>query len=247
VVIPTLDSLNSVLEQTLNDDPQAYIDILSQLSDKNPFSTTTDAYFTEPKKPPSSNSNSGSSKSSATSASGIIGAAVGLTLILAGFVVYRTRYGGGDAEVNGDNHKAGLGENTVAGETYTGETQHSNASMHSDERDKRSSNIFNKDDQPSNKETPQFDAVVTCQDSESVGSMTSAADITLATESNGDEGQPSVQPLDFILRKLEKDIDEMRMEVGDDTIATGKDTLGPRPKSVAEIENLLAKNMGGIR
>lgn len=57
-IVPKPDFLNSVLEQSL-DDPQEYIDLLSELNSDSVFSTATDAVFAEPDESPSTEEDDG--------------------------------------------------------------------------------------------------------------------------------------------------------------------------------------------
>jgi hypothetical protein len=135
------------------DDPQEYLDILSELSSDNVFSTATDAVFADPDEPPEAEESTSSTEDSTSSTvdstssteestsstttsstkniSGIVGAAVGFTLLAAGVVLYR-RHKFGDTEDKHDrtlNKKACGGDATVAsGETHTGETLDGSAS-----------------------------------------------------------------------------------------------------------------------
>jgi hypothetical protein len=164
-IIPKADFLNKILEQTL-DDPQEYIDILSDLNSDNVFSTATDAIFANPDEPPSTDGSDGegdekddnsavdsetdgsdepdaeepdaeesdgeepdgegessstNTMSSTRSIAGIVGAAVGCTLLAATVVLFR-RSKTTDLINNQDhralNKKAGAGDSTVSsGET----------------------------------------------------------------------------------------------------------------------------------
>lgn len=130
VIIPTPDFLSRILEQSL-DDPQVYLDELSQLSNDNIFSTATNAIFAAPDESPSSQeSTPPTTVSSTKSIPGIVGAAVGFTLLVAGLVFYsRSKVGDDNYRDNKLNKKLRGGDGTVAGETYAGETLDGTASI----------------------------------------------------------------------------------------------------------------------
>jgi hypothetical protein len=232
------------VEETLAD-PQDYIDELSLLSSANPFSTTTDVLFATPKDPPSS-STSPTTPNSSSNISGIIGAAAGLTVILVAFVLYRNRRGGID-----NSKAANKGDTTIAGDTFMGDT-HAGSSSDDDNgsaENSTRSGMFWSNNNNSNKYTDKpkaprtavedFDAFVSCEDD--LDSMSEALSEALASvDTNGADrnSQPDVQPLDSTLRKLKEDIDGMRSEMDDERNV--ESVPARRPKSVAEIERLLA-------
>jgi hypothetical protein len=251
VVIPTPEFLNGVIDEAL-DSPEDYIDSLSLLSSENPFSTTTEVMFATPKDPPSSSSST-TTRNNASGLSGIIGAVAGLTVVLAGFVLYRN--GRRQGEHRSDtNHNVGKGDTTVAGDTFTGDTHNSSTDDDDASTDKctRTGILWTnpKDNRP--KQIPQSSVVSSRQAVEDYdafvssrndwGSMSDVLSDALAsmteTDDEDDRSQSHVKPLYSTLRRLKEDIDDMKMEIGDETNIGTK--VARRPKTVAEIEQLLA-------
>lgn len=280
IIIPTAEQILNVLEQSL-DEPEDYLDILSDLSSDNPFSTTTQAYFGTPRDPSSSpSSDSTSSRDTAAGMSGIIGAAAGLTVILVGFALYRNakgRSGDATAEDFEDTQKLNncSGDATLAGDTYTDETHDDSASSYPNNDDgeqshsshgsatrtrwwsRRSSNKESLPAKSSYEDSEEaidtIDAFIAGHDAVDAfldtGSMSGILSEALASypDTDGAEhaSQPSAEPLDERLRKLKRDIDDMRALGLADEGETY--TSARRPKSVAEIESLLAESIGEIR
>ncbi|KAL3921418.1 MAG: hypothetical protein SGILL_002757, partial [Bacillariaceae sp.] len=281
IIIPTADQILSVLQQSL-DEPEDYLEVLSDLNPDNPFSTTMEAYFGTPRDPRSVDSSSESlnrsSRDTAAGMSGIIGAAAGLTVVLVGFAVYQNSKGrNGDGADNDfeDTQKlnSSVGDATVAGDTYTIDThdgssssyrnndngQHSYSdhppktrtkwwSRNSGNEENRSVKSRDEDLEPA---VDTIDAFIAGHDAVDAfldtGSMSSVLSEALASYSDID-GSASVsrsgaEPLDERLLKLKQDIDDMR-ELG---LADEGEATGRRPKSVAEIERLLADSIGEIR
>lgn len=257
VVIPTPDFLNGVLEESLND-PQDYLNELSMLNTENPFSTTTDAMFATPQNPPPSSSSTTTTRNTGANVSGIIGAAAGLTVVLAAFVLYRNRRvvdDGSDA-----SKKSGKGDTTVAGDTFMEDTHASSADGDdgSTKNSKTSGMFWNTSNHnnnerhtskasvqsPSRQAVEDFDAFVSCRDD--LGSMSDVLSEALASCTGTDEAesksQDDVHPLDSTLRRLKKDIDGMKMELDDESNVRPQPAR--RPKTVAEIEQLLADGKG---
>jgi hypothetical protein len=115
------------------DDPQEYVDALSQLSSDNVFSTATNAVFADPEEPPSAEeSKASTTTSSRNNIAGIVGAAAGFMLLTAGIFLYR-RVRHSDEQDNRHqkrNKTVRGGDATVAGETLaSGETLDGNASI----------------------------------------------------------------------------------------------------------------------
>jgi len=117
--IPTSKTLSIVLEKSL-DDPQLYINELKdQLSEVNPFSTTTNAIITDPEDTPVTRS---STSQATRSIIGIASAAATFTLTL--FVAILLCRRRNPTDDNSFNKKI-EGDATVSGETFVSETQHS--------------------------------------------------------------------------------------------------------------------------
>jgi len=124
VFLPTSKTLLRVLEKSL-ENPKLYTDELtSQLSEVNPFSSTTNTIFTDPKDAPAT-------RSASTRANKVfVAAGVGVVMLMTLTIVttiFRRR--------NGDNpdgdeyheafHKKIRSDTTVAGETFVSETNDS--------------------------------------------------------------------------------------------------------------------------
>jgi hypothetical protein len=250
IIIPTPEFLNTVLEQSL-DDPQDYIDELSTLNSANPFSTTVDAFFTIPKTPPNSSTNdtpirTSDSGSTASGIPGIVGAAAALTVVLVGFVAYRhyqSRQEGSD-DNNVKLNKKHRGDGTVAGETFTGETHDGSTSVYDGRmvKDVQSKGGKKKSGKLSSRQAIEdFDAFIETTDSHD-NDFSSIPDPSSDSSSLG--SLPPDEPLDSTLKRVR---DEAEME----KILNGANGMigipARRPKSVDEIENLLAKDIGEIR
>jgi len=88
----------------------------------NPFSSTTNAIFTDPEDPPENRS----STTRAKSIFGIAGAAAALTLtMVVGIALCRKRNSTDDNTCDGSFNKQINGDATVAGETFASETNNS--------------------------------------------------------------------------------------------------------------------------
>lgn len=122
IIVPTSETLFMVFEKSL-EDPQPYIDELdSQLRDVNPFSSTINAIFTDPRDPPETRSSTTRTKS----IFGIAGAAAALALtIVAGILLYRKRNTTDDNTYDQSFNKQINGDATVAGETVDSESNNS--------------------------------------------------------------------------------------------------------------------------
>lgn len=237
VVVPTPEFLNGVLGETL-DDPQDYISALSLLPSSNPFSTTSDATFATPMDPPISSSTS----TTRNSMIGIVGAAAGLSVILAAFVLYRSRLVRREKGSGISHNKHGKGDTTVAGDTVMGDTHASSGEDDGSSTDtstrpgmfwKRSDKV-----EPSRSAVEDFDAYVNGEDE--LGSMSDVLSDALASLDTSDSDRyslPDTEPLDSRIRRLKHDIDGMRSELGDAAKAVSSPVR--QPKSVAEIEKLL--------
>jgi hypothetical protein len=112
-----------VLEKSL-DDPQLYINKLKeQLSEVNPFSTTTNAIITDPEDTPVTRS---FTSQTTRSIIGIASAAATFTLTLfVAILLCRRRNPTDDNSYNDEINKNIEGDATVSGETFVSETQHS--------------------------------------------------------------------------------------------------------------------------
>jgi hypothetical protein len=259
IIIPTEQQISNVLQQSL-DTPEDYLGILSDLSSANPFSTTIEAYFGIPRDPsPSDSPNTSTTRSSAGGMSGIIGAAVGLTLVLAGFVLYQSLKDENEDEMIDGIQKltSASGDATVAGDTFAGETHDGSASTSRDDDDGQQSyaqegpitnhkspkwwrrvSLSSKSQSEISEEAMEdFDEFVGHDAQNEIGSMSSVLSEALASYPETDQTdyacQSSAEPLDSTLRKLKQQIDEMKLGMDE------KDNR--RPKTVAEIESLLAK------
>lgn len=244
VVVPTPEFLNGVLGETL-DDPQDYISALSLLPSSNPFSTTSDTTFATPMDPPSSSSTSTST--TRNSMNGIVGAAAGLSVILAAFVLYRSRLVRREKGSGISHNKYGKGDTTVAGDTVMGDTHASSGEDDGSSTDTstRSGVFWKRSDkkEPSRSAVEDFDAFVNGEDE--LGSMSDVLSDALASLDAGDSDRnilPDTQLLDSTIRRLKQDIDGMRSELGDAAKAVSSTVR--RPKSVAEIEKLLTGESG---
>lgn len=119
--VPTTQTLFDVLEKSLVN-PQAYInDVQLQVSDVNPFSSTTSVKFTNPKPTPTARS---SVKSNLAIASAGVVALFTLSLV-AGVVLLRDKSVTGENSYQENMQKGFGGDVTVAGETYVSESQNS--------------------------------------------------------------------------------------------------------------------------
>ncbi|VEU33638.1 unnamed protein product [Pseudo-nitzschia multistriata] len=118
--IPTAQNLFVVLENSLVS-TQAYVDDLqSQLEEVNPFSSTTEAIFTDPKDLPVTQS---SAKTEVGAASASVAAALTLTVV-ASALFLRMRKSTDDNVYDERVKKEIKGDTTVAGETYVMENDH---------------------------------------------------------------------------------------------------------------------------
>ncbi|KAG7358565.1 hypothetical protein IV203_015154 [Nitzschia inconspicua] len=247
IVVPTPQFLKGVLEESL-DDPQDYINSLSELTSTNPFSTTTDVMFGTPLDPASSSTTT-TNRNSNANVGGIIGAVAGLSVVLATFALYRNRKLGD--ENSGISRKYGKGDNTVAGDTFMGDTLASSGEEDgiSTESSAKSS-MFWKSHNNGNSTTPtktaieDFDAFVSCEDD--LVSMTDVLSEALASIDTNEAdrlSQADAQPLNSTFRRLKEDLDSMRSKL-DDGANIGELRPARRPKSVAEIERLLTEGNG---
>jgi hypothetical protein len=257
VVIPTPDFLNGVLDESL-EDPEEYIDSLDQLSSENPFSTTTDAMFATPKDPPSSSSPS-TTRNNASGMPGIIGAVAGLTLLLAGFVLYRNRrkLDEHDSDANRNRCK---GDKTVGGDTFMGDT-HASSTDCDDTSNKNCSRTgmhwANPEDdtakQPAKASlastrhaVEDFDAFVSSGDD--WGSMSDLLSDALASMADTDDGdgirQSGLHGLNSPLRRLKENLVETEASLDDTNFVR---TSARRLKTVAEIEQLLVDGKELVR
>ena len=267
IIIPTATQISNVLQQSL-DEPEDYLEILSDLSSSNPFSDTLEAYFGIPRDPPSESRTSNTTRSSAGGMSGIIGAVVGLTLVLAGFVVYQNKLSQERDGESDDTQKLnnGDGDVTVAGDTYTGETHDGSASSYPHDDDgqhsssqtdsvankakllwTRISRSFTSQSDTSEQDLQDFDEFVCHETQKDAGSMSGVLSEALASYPDTDQEEQSrysdTEPLDSRLRQLRQDIDDIK-EQGLDGM-DGGDTR--RPKTVEEIERLLVESAREIR
>lgn len=124
ISIPTSETLSTVLAKSL-ENSKSYTDQLkSQLSEVNPFSSTTDTVFTDPKAALMTRSTTTRAKS----VFGIAGAGVVMALTLtlfAGVARYRNRINIDDNEYNKTFSKQIRGDTTVAGETFVSDNNDS--------------------------------------------------------------------------------------------------------------------------
>ena len=127
---PTQDTLDAILEEAFEGTSlRDYVDVLNNLPVGNVFQTTTSV------KLGGANSSGSSSTSSRLSRSGIAAAAVGLTLLSAGFILYKMRSDDSDYD-DGKSFGKPIGADvTVTGDTYAGaETCDESATAYSSRR-----------------------------------------------------------------------------------------------------------------
>jgi hypothetical protein len=124
-VTPRQSVLDSVLMEAL-DQPEPYTDLLAGLGSGNPFSSTTFVEFKEPQTRVVSGKSTPSDSNANTAT--FAAAAAGLTLLIAGAVLYRRNkdddtgdyFGEKDFGKNGGGDAATLAGDTYAGDTYDG-------------------------------------------------------------------------------------------------------------------------------
>lgn len=117
VNIPTPETLFTVLKESLKS-PKTYVDLLkSQLSNDNPFSSTTNTVITDPRATPETRS----AKTRSTSMFGIAGAGVIMVLTLTIFVGVNRRRNDDKTDDNVSFSKKIRSDSTVAGETFVSE------------------------------------------------------------------------------------------------------------------------------
>jgi hypothetical protein len=212
--------------------------------------------FVTPKEPPSSPSSSSSSttRNNASSVSGIVGAVAGLTVALAGFVLYQNRRRIGE---HGSDTKQNLGKGdiTVAGNTFTGDTNASSTDGDdtSTKSCRRTGKLWTNPDDKIAIQTAKASVVSSRQASvdfekfvssgDDWGSMSDALSDALASMADADgSSQFKVQPLHSTQQRLKENIEDMKMELHYETNVRRNST--PRLRTVAEIEQLLADAEG---
>ena len=114
--VPTQDTLDDLVEEAFTGDAlENYLDVLANLPVGNVFQTTTSV-----KLGGGNSSSSSSSTSSRLNTTGIIAGAVGLTLLSAGFILYKIR-SDDDEYGNAKSFDRPIGADvTVTGDTYAG-------------------------------------------------------------------------------------------------------------------------------
>lgn len=117
--IPSPDALILLLQSAIVE-TTGYLHLLAALGSANAFSTTTQVEFSDPSVADIPVSQANRTKSPA----GIAAAAVGGTLLVTGFVLYRLAKADNEQVYyeSKDLNNAGYGGSTIAGDTYSGET-----------------------------------------------------------------------------------------------------------------------------